>query len=64
MREPEREFCPTHKEVNTLACGCHTSVLITKSAFWEQLQAKDKWINELLKEIEELRGMKSDEDLL
>lgn len=64
MREPDREFCPAHEKVNQLACGCHTSVLITKSAFWEQLQAKEKWIEKLLKEIEELRGMKSDEDLL
>ena len=64
MREPDREFCPQHKKVNTLSCGCHTSVLITKSAFWEQLIAKDKWIEKLLREIEELRGLLDDKELL
>jgi len=50
-----REQCDDHK-CKVLACGCSTAVLEDVSAFSEQIRAKDKWIEELLAEIESLKN--------
>ena len=42
-----------------LLCGCPISVLETDKDFHEILRAKDKWIKELLNEIE---GLKNESD--
>ena len=38
-----------------LLCGCPADCLITSSAYWEQLRAKDKWIERLLKQNQKLK---------
>ena len=39
-----------------LLCGCPVENLEDNSYFSEQIKAKDEWINNLLKEIEVLKG--------
>jgi len=48
-----KEQCDIHG-CSELLCGCHTSVL-QASGIYEQVKAKNKWIDELLKENEELK---------
>lgn len=47
--------CDTHG-CSELLCGCHVSTLESSSDYWEQIRAKNKWINELLKENEIYRN--------
>ena len=39
-----------------LLCGCNIDVLESNADFCEQIRAKNKWIDKLLKENEELKG--------
>lgn len=58
-----RNSCKEHK-CEILACGCHIDELKDLQHF-ETLRAKDKWIKELLDEIEVLKQQdESDESLL
>ena len=58
-----RNSCEEHN-CEILSCGCHVDVL-KGSDYFETLRAKDKWIKELLDEIDGLKQQdESDESLL
>lgn len=49
-----KDRCEEHN-CKKLACGCDIRSLITSSAYWEQIRAKNNWISELLDENKELK---------
>ena len=46
--------CPEHN-TDKLECGCLITVLESSSDFHETLRAKDKWIRDLLDEVDDLK---------
>jgi len=49
-----KEQCDIHG-CQEMLCGCPVYLLEDNNHFSEQIKAKDKWINDLLKEIKDLK---------
>jgi len=57
-----RSSCKEHK-CEILSCGCHLDTL-QDSDYFETIRAKDKWIKELLDEIEKLKELNGSDEIL
>tara|TARA_R110000782_G_scaffold132386_1_gene224429 strand:+ start:907 stop:1086 length:180 start_codon:yes stop_codon:yes gene_type:complete len=57
-----RNKCPEHN-TETLSCGCHVDTL-QDIDYHEAIKAKDKWIKELLDEVEELKELNGSDEIL